>query len=176
MGSSVNKSKNSLWKYILLTNKLLSKCTKRGTMASIIFFSLDQPQVLAAKFLYLMCYKWTRVFKMYCRIFFPTCFFPCNRYRFAEIRYHRPEETHKGRTVPAHVETVVLFFPDVWHCLPTRSEWETLSRGYKQQLVEKLQGERKKADGEQALNANPFFYFRFSQAQEHRHKCTPHTT
>ncbi|KAJ6661594.1 hypothetical protein lerEdw1_013833 [Lerista edwardsae] len=27
-------------------------------------------------------------------------------YRFAEIRYHRPEETHKGRTVPAHVETV----------------------------------------------------------------------
>ncbi|NXD67978.1 CCAR1 protein, partial [Eolophus roseicapillus] len=67
-------------------------------------------------------------------------------YRFAEIRYHRPEETHKGRTVPAHVETVVLFFPDVWHCLPTRSEWETLSRGYKQQLVEKLQEE--KDDGE----------------------------
>ncbi|KAK2530776.1 Ccar1 [Columba guinea] len=95
-------------------------------------------------------------------------------YRFAEIRYHRPEETHKGRTVPAHVETVVLFFPDVWHCLPTRSEWETLSRGYKQQLVEKLQGERKEADGEQALNANPFFYFCFSQAQEHRHKM--HTT
>eukprot|EP00061_Rhincodon_typus_P013922 g40604.t1 len=27
-------------------------------------------------------------------------------YRFAEIRYHRPEEHHKGRTVPAHVETV----------------------------------------------------------------------
>ncbi|XP_018427511.1 PREDICTED: cell division cycle and apoptosis regulator protein 1 [Nanorana parkeri] len=70
-------------------------------------------------------------------------------YRFAEIRYHRPEETHKGRSVPAHVETVVLFFPDVWHCLPTRSEWENLCRGYKQQLVEKLQNERKEADGEQ---------------------------
>nr|XP_033796665.1 cell division cycle and apoptosis regulator protein 1 isoform X3 [Geotrypetes seraphini] len=70
-------------------------------------------------------------------------------YRFAEIRYHRPEETHKGRSVPAHVETVVLFFPDVWHCLPTRSEWESLSRGYKQQLVDKLQSERKEADGEQ---------------------------
>jgi hypothetical protein len=27
MGSSVNKSKKSLWKYILLTNKLLSKYT-----------------------------------------------------------------------------------------------------------------------------------------------------
>ncbi|PIO33717.1 hypothetical protein AB205_0153790, partial [Aquarana catesbeiana] len=95
-------------------------------------------------------------------------------YRFAEIRYHRPEETHKGRSVPAHVETVVLFFPDVWHCLPTRSEWENLCRGYKQQLTDKLQGERKEADGEQALNANPFFYFRFSQAQEHRHNA-PHT-
>ncbi|KAG8552214.1 hypothetical protein GDO81_004440 [Engystomops pustulosus] len=70
-------------------------------------------------------------------------------YRFAEIRYHRPEETHKGRSVPAHVETVVLFFPDVWHCLPTRSEWENLCRGYKQQLADKLQGERKEADGEQ---------------------------
>ncbi|GCC33932.1 hypothetical protein chiPu_0012403 [Chiloscyllium punctatum] len=77
-------------------------------------------------------------------------------YRFAEIRYHRPEEHHKGRTVPAHVETVVIFLPDVWHCLPTRSEWEALSRGYKQQLVEKLQAEHKEADGEQALNANPF--------------------
>ncbi|KAB0375842.1 hypothetical protein FD755_012485 [Muntiacus reevesi] len=65
------------------------------------------------------------------------------------IHYHRPEETHKGCTVPAHVETVVLFFPDVWHCLPIRSEWETLSRGYKQQLLEKLQGERNEADGEQ---------------------------
>ncbi|XP_067858754.1 cell division cycle and apoptosis regulator protein 1 isoform X1 [Heptranchias perlo] len=70
-------------------------------------------------------------------------------YRFAEIRYHRPEEHHKGRTVPAHVETVVIFLPDVWHCLPTRSEWEALSRGYKQQLVEKLQAEHKEADGEQ---------------------------
>ncbi|XP_062852153.1 cell division cycle and apoptosis regulator protein 1 [Trichomycterus rosablanca] len=70
-------------------------------------------------------------------------------YRFAEIRYHRPEETHKGRTVPAHVETVVLFLPDVWHCLPTRSEWEGLSRGFKEQLAEKLSAERKEADGEQ---------------------------
>uniref|UniRef100_A0A3B4A6A0 Cell division cycle and apoptosis regulator protein 1 n=1 Tax=Periophthalmus magnuspinnatus TaxID=409849 RepID=A0A3B4A6A0_9GOBI len=64
-------------------------------------------------------------------------------YRFAEIRYHRPEETHKGRTVPAHVETVVLFLPDVWHCLPTRSEWEVLSRRLREQLAEKLSAERK---------------------------------
>uniref|UniRef100_A0A8B9LBM8 Cell division cycle and apoptosis regulator protein 1 n=1 Tax=Astyanax mexicanus TaxID=7994 RepID=A0A8B9LBM8_ASTMX len=69
-------------------------------------------------------------------------------YRFAEIRYHRPEETHKGRTVPAHVETVVLFLPDVWHCLPTRSEWEGLSRGLKEQLAEKLLAERKEEEEE----------------------------
>lgn len=138
---------------------------------AFIFFFFKKKNSGRSKVSLLDVLQWTRLYKKMCsRIFFPTCFFPCNRYRFAEIRYHRPEETHKGRTVPAHVETVVLFFPDVWHCLPTRSEWETLSRGYKQQLIEKLQGERKEADGEQALNANPFFYFCFSQAQEHRHK------
>ncbi|KAJ8248542.1 hypothetical protein GJAV_G00243120 [Gymnothorax javanicus] len=70
-------------------------------------------------------------------------------YRFAEIRYHRPEETHKGRTVPSHVETVVLFLPDVWHCLPTRTEWEGLSRRLKDQLADKLTAERREADAEQ---------------------------
>lgn len=97
-------------------------------------------------------------------------FFLCDRYRFAEIRYHRPEETHKGRTVPAHVETVVLFLPDVWHCLPTRSEWEGLSRGLKEQLAEKLLAERKEADGEQALNANPSLLI--SASHRHRNRQT----
>ena len=51
------------------------------------------------------------------------------RYRFAEIRYYRAEEVRKGRTVPARVETVVLFLPDVWSCSPTRMEWQvTVSR------------------------------------------------
>lgn len=100
-------------------------------------------------------------------------FFLCNRYRFAEIRYHRPEETHKGRTVPAHVETVVLFLPDVWHCLPTRSEWEGLSRGLKEQLAEKLLAERKEADGEQALNANPSLLI--SASHRHRNRQTKHS-
>lgn len=99
-------------------------------------------------------------------------FFLCDRYRFAEIRYHRPEETHKGRTVPAHVETVVLFLPDVWHCLPTRSEWEGLSRGLKDQLAEKLLAERKEADGEQALNANPSFLISASHRQRNRQTNT----
>nr|XP_032825106.1 cell division cycle and apoptosis regulator protein 1 isoform X3 [Petromyzon marinus] len=70
-------------------------------------------------------------------------------YRFAEIRYHRPEELHKGRKVAARVETVVIFLPDVWHCTPTRLEWEALSRGYKQQLTGKSQAANKEVDGEQ---------------------------
>ncbi len=105
--------------------------------------------------------------------FFPTRFFLCDRYRFAEIRYHRPEETHKGRTVPAHVETVVLFLPDVWHCLPTRSEWEGLSCGLKEQLAEKVLAERKEADGEQALNANPSLLI--SASHRHRNRQTKHS-
>ncbi|RZC40237.1 cell division cycle and apoptosis regulator protein 1-like, partial [Asbolus verrucosus] len=37
-------------------------------------------------------------------------------YRFVELYYRRSESTHKGRAVPARVETVVLFLPDVWSC------------------------------------------------------------
>ncbi|XP_054708113.1 cell division cycle and apoptosis regulator protein 1-like [Uloborus diversus] len=45
-------------------------------------------------------------------------------YRFAEIYYRRGESwSSKGR-----VETVVLFVPDVWSCLPTRIEWDDMSR------------------------------------------------
>lgn len=68
--------------------------------------------------------------------------FSC-RYRFAEIRYHRPEELHKGRLVPARVESVVIFLPDVWSCNPTRLEWESLQAAYKKQLVDKLAEESK---------------------------------
>ena len=59
------------------------------------------------------------------------------RYRFAEIRYHRPEEQHKGRVIPARVETVLIFLPDVWSCSPSRLEWDGLAVAYKRQLAEK---------------------------------------
>ncbi|XP_029635988.1 cell division cycle and apoptosis regulator protein 1 isoform X1 [Octopus sinensis] len=61
-------------------------------------------------------------------------------YRFAEIRYIRPEEMHKGRLVPARVETVVLFLPDVWSIRPTCLEWESLRAAYKSHLQKKLAG------------------------------------
>ncbi len=73
------------------------------------------------------------------------------RYRYAEIRYHRPEEMHKGRLVPARVETVVLFLPDVWSLSPTRLEWEQLQAAYRKQLSDKIADENK--DESQALSS-----------------------
>ncbi|KAL5018166.1 hypothetical protein ScPMuIL_003888 [Solemya velum] len=59
-------------------------------------------------------------------------------YRFAEIRYLRPEETHKGKVLPARVETTVIFLPDVWTCGPTRLEWGGVQSTYRQQLQKRL--------------------------------------
>ncbi|XP_015521013.2 cell division cycle and apoptosis regulator protein 1 isoform X1 [Neodiprion lecontei] len=60
-------------------------------------------------------------------------------YRFLELYYRRAETTHKsGRVVPSRVETVILFLPDVWSCVPTRLEWDGLHLNYKKQLERKL--------------------------------------
>ncbi|XP_011643483.1 cell division cycle and apoptosis regulator protein 1-like isoform X2 [Pogonomyrmex barbatus] len=60
-------------------------------------------------------------------------------YRFLELYYRRAETTHKsGRVVPSRVETVILFLPDVWSCVPTRLEWDGLQLNYKRQLERKL--------------------------------------
>ncbi|XP_067008402.2 cell division cycle and apoptosis regulator protein 1 isoform X2 [Anabrus simplex] len=72
----------------------------------------------------------------------------CTRwYRFLEIYYRRGETTHKGRVVPARVETVVLFLPDVWSCVPTRLEWDGLHLNYKKQLERKLKADQDVANG-----------------------------
>lgn len=73
-----------------------------------------------------------------------------DRYRFLEIYYRRGESTHKGRVVPARVETVVLFLPDVWSCVPTRLEWDGLHINYKRQLERKLKADQDGADGANA--------------------------
>jgi len=54
------------------------------------------------------------------------------------VRYLRPEEMHKGKLVPARVETSVIYLPDVWSCVPTNLEWETLQLAYKKQLQKKI--------------------------------------
>jgi DBC1 len=75
------------------------------------------------------------------------------RYRFVEIYYHRSETTHKGKVIPARVETVVLFLPDVWRCLPTRLEWESLQLAYKKQLNRKLNADDEPEAAEPAAGA-----------------------
>lgn len=70
---------------------------------------------------------------------FGYCFSLRHRYRFLELYYRRAETTHKsGRVVPSRVETVILFLPDVWSCVPTRLEWDGLQLNYKKQLERKL--------------------------------------
>ncbi len=50
-----------------------------------------------------------------------------SRYKFAEVRYLRQESSGRGR-----VETVVVFVPDVWTCMPTALEWEQTRTVYRQ--------------------------------------------
>jgi hypothetical protein len=48
------------------------------------------------------------------------------RYRMAEIRYHRVS------SMKSRIESVLLFVPDVWSCVPTASQWETIVHSYMQ--------------------------------------------
>ncbi|KAJ8319043.1 hypothetical protein KUTeg_004134 [Tegillarca granosa] len=78
-------------------------------------------------------------------------------YRFAEVRYLRPEEMHKGRLVQARVETTVIFLPDVWSCTPTRIEWGTMQTSYKKQLQKKLAAVSKD-ENSQALKSTLIYF------------------
>lgn len=51
-----------------------------------------------------------------------------------ELYYRRSEINHKGRLIPARIETVVIFLPDVRSCTPTRLEWDSLHIKYKNSL------------------------------------------
>ncbi|XP_012285928.1 cell division cycle and apoptosis regulator protein 1 [Orussus abietinus] len=74
-------------------------------------------------------------------------------YRFLELYYRRAETTHKsGRVVPSRVETVILFLPDVWSCVPTRLEWDGLHVNYKKQLERKLMRATSNPDDSDAAN------------------------
>ncbi|XP_034944335.1 cell division cycle and apoptosis regulator protein 1-like isoform X2 [Chelonus insularis] len=74
-------------------------------------------------------------------------------YRFLELYYRRAETTHKsGRVVPSRVETVILFLPDVWSCVPTKLEWDSLHLNYKKQLERKLLRAASNPDDSDAAN------------------------
>ncbi|XP_076250699.1 cell division cycle and apoptosis regulator protein 1-like [Rhynchophorus ferrugineus] len=74
-------------------------------------------------------------------------------YRFVELYYRRSETTHKGKPVPARLETVVIFLPDVWSCLPTRLEWEGLLQSYRKQM-EKILKTGSCEEGDDITSAN----------------------
>lgn len=54
--------------------------------------------------------------------------------------------------VPSRVETVILFLPDVWSCVPTRLEWDGLQLNYKRQLERKLLRAASNSDDLDAAN------------------------
>ncbi|XP_014276938.1 cell division cycle and apoptosis regulator protein 1 isoform X3 [Halyomorpha halys] len=70
-------------------------------------------------------------------------------FRFMEVHYHRGESVHRGKSYPARVETVVIFVPDVWSCVPTRLEWEGLHLNYQKALSRKLNDHDQKEEEEE---------------------------
>lgn len=77
------------------------------------------------------------------------------RYRFVELYYRRSVSTHKGRQVPARVETVVIFLPDVWSCVPTRLEWDSLTDGYRRLLHGKDDAFAKSNETDKSVTESP---------------------
>ena len=64
---------------------------------------------------------------------------PHPRCRYLEVRYHRPEEIHKGRLIESRVENIIVFLPDIAAaCMPTSLEWEETISTYKQKCDEEL--------------------------------------
>ncbi|XP_018897471.2 cell division cycle and apoptosis regulator protein 1 [Bemisia tabaci] len=63
-------------------------------------------------------------------------------YRFVEIHYQRGDTIHKGKHIPARTETVVLFLPDVWSCIPTQLEWDKIRSDYKKFVEKSVEPEK----------------------------------
>ncbi|CAM4740247.1 unnamed protein product [Rotaria magnacalcarata] len=59
--------------------------------------------------------------------------------RYLEVRYHRPEEIHKGRLIESRVENIIVFLPDIAAaCMPSSLEWEETISKYKQACDEEI--------------------------------------
>jgi len=63
------------------------------------------------------------------------------------VRYHRPEEIHKGRLIESRVENIIVFLPDIAAaCMPTSLEWEETISMYKQACDEEIAEELNEVD------------------------------
>ncbi|UJR36551.1 hypothetical protein I4U23_029271 [Adineta vaga] len=59
--------------------------------------------------------------------------------RYLEVRYHRPEEIHKGRLIESRVENIIVFLPDIAAaCMPSSLDWEETISKYKQTCDEEI--------------------------------------
>ena len=72
---------------------------------------------------------------------------PHPRCRYLEVRYHRPEEIHKGRLIESRVENVIVFLPDIAAaCMPSSLEWEETISMYRQACDEEIAEELNEAN------------------------------
>ena len=63
------------------------------------------------------------------------------------MRYHRPEEIHKGRLIESRVENIIVFLPDIAAaCMPTSLEWEETISAYKRTSDEEIAEELNEAN------------------------------
>ena len=56
--------------------------------------------------------------------------------KFLKIHYRRQASSSK----PARTETVVIFFPDIWSCMPTKLEYDVVCEQYSQACKLKQEG------------------------------------
>ena len=56
--------------------------------------------------------------------------------KFLKIHYRRQASSSK----PARTETVVIFFPDIWSCMPTKLEYDVMCDQYSQACGLKQEG------------------------------------
>lgn len=97
----------------------------------------------------------------------PVC---SNRYRFVELYYRRSDSNHKGKSVPARVETVVLFLPDVWSCVPTRLEWDGHQQNYRKLLERRLKQDQEADENQPADEKAPIYIFFLLKTKKNKTK------
>jgi hypothetical protein len=79
------------------------------------------------------------------------------------VRYHRPEEIHKGRLIESRVENIIVFLPDIAAaCMPSSLEWEETNAMYKQACDEEIAEELNEANIPVHIYSLIFLSFSFS--------------
>ncbi len=95
------------------------------------------------------------------------------------MRYHRPEEIHKGRLIESRVENIIVFLPDIAAaCMPTSLEWEDTISMYKQSCDEEIAEELNEVNIPVHIYSLIYFLFLLScvQIRQFRYKISNSTS